>query len=232
MFAARLLTSAGMECTHEAIFNEDDIEKAVERLQNGSEINSSYRSYQYDDWAGKIKNIEAEASLFAAPYLDHSVLDNTKVIHLIRHPLKVISSFLWDFIYFSWPPNDLETLKKIDKKQYKLAVWIPELDELVPNTIRACYYWTRYNEIIEEKSVNKEYLLHRVDIDPVENILDFCQIENRENLYLDNRTNTKRHRLHFLTLDDIPNHPVKDKMIQKAEEYGYDLNLTHKKLMF
>lgn len=73
-WACKVIESAGVSCGHERIFKDDGIAKAAERLNK-----SQFKS---------------EVSWLAAPYLDNAMLYNVVGVHLVRHPLSVINSWM------------------------------------------------------------------------------------------------------------------------------------------
>ena len=66
----KLLESAGIKTGHEKIF--------------------TVKGYD----STNLKNKEADSSWLAVPFLNESILSNTKVIHVIRNPYDVVSSIL------------------------------------------------------------------------------------------------------------------------------------------
>ena len=74
-FAAQWLTSAGLRCGHEAIFMYRGIGSALKR-------------------AAMFRQFQADASWLAAPYLGHELLQDVPVVHQMRHPKRVIESWM------------------------------------------------------------------------------------------------------------------------------------------
>ena len=74
-WAAQVLTSVGVNCGHETFFDNSGFDVAMRRL-------NERRGYK------------AESSWLSAPYINNEYFNNTRKIHLVRHPVAVISSWL------------------------------------------------------------------------------------------------------------------------------------------
>jgi len=97
VYMARLLTLAGIPCGHESIFDWKGITWAKRRLAGEVPLElSSISTIRLEngrwspepEWLTDVEAIEAESSYMAAPFLEESFLSETKVIHLVRHPIK------------------------------------------------------------------------------------------------------------------------------------------------
>ena len=71
-YVAMVLQSAGVNCGHEAVFNHAGLEHAKSHIDQ----------------------FEADASWLAAPYLEEPIFKHVKIVHLIRHPKRVIDSLV------------------------------------------------------------------------------------------------------------------------------------------
>jgi len=142
LFVANFLTSAGIVCTHEAVFTPMGLEFALDVLSGREQAISSSISrgenlsdYEMDSFA--------DSSYMSAPFLGQF---NSKVIHLVRNPYKVISSFL-GLGYFSNPfpsaPGDSAIYEDFIYRN------LPAMSEDIPQLDRACLYWILWNELIE-----------------------------------------------------------------------------------
>ncbi len=78
------------------------------RLEGRSAIQVSAISRQScGDWFGGSKDLVADSSYMAAPFLDHAILHEAHVLHVVRHPMDVINSFVVGLNYFQqWLPSD------------------------------------------------------------------------------------------------------------------------------
>ena len=106
VFMARFLTSLGIPCGHESIFDWKGYKWAEKRLANKERIelsNTSKSSYhpqavpgqrivQLEKWID-INELEAESSYMAAPFLGRDILKDVTIIHIVRNPIKVVNSF-------------------------------------------------------------------------------------------------------------------------------------------
>jgi hypothetical protein len=98
VYMAKLLTSLGVPCGHETIFDFDGIERALERIAGSIPLKLSETSLRAkEDWVD-VNTIVADASYMAAPYLDF--FPDATIIHVVRHPVKVINSFCNYIHYF------------------------------------------------------------------------------------------------------------------------------------
>ncbi|RTK93330.1 MAG: hypothetical protein EKK64_10500, partial [Neisseriaceae bacterium] len=111
VYMARLLSSLGIMCGHESIFQKDGLDFSLIRLKNKKERLLSDTSrvairdinnkiiYEKEIWFNPQEQI-AESSYMSAPFLDNKELKDCKIIHVVRNPLKVISSTYYDVNFF------------------------------------------------------------------------------------------------------------------------------------
>lgn len=214
VFMARLLTSLGEMCGHESVFWHEG-EAAARRVLASRKFFTSGCSK--GDWFVPAK-MTSESSYMAAPFLDRPLLDGTKIIHVVRNPLKVISSHTKDVHFFEYPYGP-----QIDYQRFVLQ-YLPEIAAIENLVERACYYYVHWNTMIEKKSANRPYLLHNVEKKLSSELIHFMEISNPPESYHNNeKTNSWNHRDKDLTLNDIPNGTIKNKFINLAGKYGYDL---------
>jgi hypothetical protein len=105
VYMARLLTTAGLPCGHESIFTPGGLEEAVWRLEGARPVansNNMLTSGEADQrWQGYEHGVRADASYMAAPYLAcRAAIGDAQVVHLVRSPLQVITSFVHGKGYF------------------------------------------------------------------------------------------------------------------------------------
>jgi len=220
VYYARLLTSLGVPCSHEGVFGPTPPEETMQKLRGEAQIIVSNRSREYDpNWAPPI--VIAESSYMSAPFLDCEELVNTKVVHLIRHPIKVISSYFIDLQYYKYPQQGVHDYMDYVYKYLPLI-----LDESLSPVHRVTKFYLEWNKLIVQKCQRKikegKYLLHKVE-NGSQSVLNWLGLKNKEGAYADERSNTMKHRLDLFSIRDIPEHPVKDELVEFAAKHGYDL---------
>jgi hypothetical protein len=218
-YMARLLTNLGIMCGHESIFNYDGILKANSRLQGKIPIKTSHVSSndiienkKIEDWFDASK-IKAESSYLAAPFLDSKILQETKIIHVIRNPLDVLSSHIIDVKFFKEDLND----------PYQDFVFsaMPDLLSIDNEIERGCYYYLNWNKMIEKKSIAKNYLLHKVEKGCTDELKNFLGIKKDSQIDLNKKINSWNKGRKDLTLNDIPEGKIKNDYIKIGIKYGY-----------
>ena len=225
VYMARLLTSLGINCSHEAIFNYRGIDFATRVLNGDEPLENSFCSthdilkneQKIDDWL--FGDIVAESSYMAAPFLDYHLFNNVKIIHVVRSPMKVISSFVKDIGFFE---KDCELYK-----EWRDFVWLhlPELNHINNAIERACYYYVQWNKMIQSKSVGREYIRYKVDGKSLNKLIQFVGSTNCENLFSDKNINSWKKRQDDITFDDIPEGSIKEQVRSISNEYYYDVKL-------
>lgn len=223
VFFSRLLTSLEIPCSHEGIFTNTGLEKALNRLKHPNAITNSFCSHSKEYL--KTKQVVAESSYMAAPYLDIEELSNTKIIHIVRHPIMVIYSFVNDFGYFSKKSTHSEANQYLNF----IYSWIPELRNNSYTALdRAALYYVRWNKLIAGKG-NKQYLFHKIE-DDITPVLAFIEKEATEHMYSDTKANSRRRKpLNHRSLDDLTDEDVKKEVLAICEEYGYSSHIANTK---
>lgn len=153
LYGAMLLDSYGIACGHESVFTNSGLRKHIINTKNPPTSPISKR--QCGTWL-KNKKLEADSSYMAAPYLDQV---EGSVIHFIRDPLKVISSFVRGMHYF-WNTKP--------SNQYERFIYshLPQLSHKMRAVERAALYYLDWNELIVKKIIGKNYVMHNIDSDP------------------------------------------------------------------
>lgn len=194
-FIARYLTSAGVTCGHERFFSTGGAKQA--------EINALY-----------LHHLQGESSWLAAPYLGHFLLVDAKIIHLVRHPRKVIKSAL--------KVGSLGTiLGEYSKFNFR---HMPVLSEYENRTTQVAYRYVLWNRLIEEKCRGRNYIFWRIEDDPLD-LLKLLEIEvdNKEELFSDTEYNTKYENWGApFNIKEIQDEKVKNLLLSMCAEYGYD----------
>ena len=200
---SRLLTQAGLPCGHESIFDSEGLYKAVERLR-GNSFNQSYTSKR-DGWNIEADMVEADASYMAVPFLNSSILNRTTIVHLVRNPLHVISSFVYGVKHF----QDNDVVKEWDNF---IEVHLPSIKNFSTPIEKAVHFYVEWNKMI------KADILHRIEDDPKE-LLEKMSLPS-DNLH-EHKANSFDRKI-TLSLEDIPE-AVRGDLIDLATQYGYDL---------
>lgn len=148
---SRLLTKAGIPCGHESIFNSEGGNKAVERIKTNTFV-QSYTSGR--DGATLPDKIIADASYMAVPFLDLPILNKVKIIHLVRHPLEVISSFVYGVNHFQGNHIVKEWDDFIERH-------LPSINEYSTPVEKAAHFYVAWNNMIHKKD-----FFHRIEDNP------------------------------------------------------------------
>lgn len=226
VFYARLLTSIGIPCGHEVFFDHRGVEEAIERLSGNRllELSLTSRMVVENDISALIpsyledlNNLKADSSYMAAPFLDHPCLEPTTVIHVVRNPVSVINSFINSLDYF----QSFVPASKTGRK-YELFIWrhVPEMTQHVSPCERAALYWMYWNNMIETKSKNKKYILVRAEEGPLP-ILKWLNISPTKDVFDDRKINTYKRTKEIFSLNNMPEGPIKDRLVSEGRKYGY-----------
>ncbi len=84
-YMSRVLTTAGLDCSHEGVFKPDGYAEVAARIDESG--------------------IRADSSWLAAPFLESQVLEQALVVHLVRHPRDVIESLVRFGLLDDKPPT-------------------------------------------------------------------------------------------------------------------------------
>lgn len=212
-YISNVLKNNGIKCGHEEVFTYKGI-----------------RNTEYYD---------GDASWYAPAYFDE-INKNVKIIHLVRDPIKVISSFyrIGLFSIMSWRnfivnPNPLY----ISKRLYNNPVWyisrikhVSNLRKILNDNTncmnyndekkRIVYYWFEWNLLIENKIRKNNMSYIRVNLENID--MEWGKIEERINHKIDkfniNPINQKT---------SYPNRPIGEielpkKVRDMACRYGYN----------
>lgn len=145
-YMSKILTYSGIKCGHEAIFKPFKIKKNEMDL--------------YD----------ADSSWLAVPHLQQF---NFIVIHIVRNPLKVFRSWLFDLRnVISLDPSNVSLFNDY------LIYHYPNIKEQKTQVDKAIVYYLECNSIIEE-CTNKKFFF-RVEDDPIK-LFNFLEIKGIEN---------------------------------------------------
>ncbi len=214
VYMAKLLSSIGIPCTHEGIFQQDGLVAAQKRMQEPLEVSKIAKMTR--EWLTD-EEVVAESSYMAAPFLDQ--LDAT-IIHVVRHPMKVINSFVAGLEYF----NDW-CLEKPDFAEYHRFIYneIHELYQDMSSLERCIIYWTKWNQLITQKSKNKRYFLYRIEQSPIK-LFDFLGIKPKD-YYKNTKVNEKLGlKNKYTNFNQLPEGNIKQELL-KLYHYYYSVSL-------
>lgn len=208
-YIAKVLTSAGVKCTHEGVFHpnrDPDGPIVPPGLVRDDEIKRRIRLNRDNVAWGW----QAESSWLAAPYLDLPDVEEMTIMHLVRHPKKVIDSqmrmraFEGGDVGGNFWPFILEHM--------------PELATIEDEFVRAGYFYVEWNRRIEAHAD----IFWRVE-DDARNLLDKLGIDwQGKKLFGCKRYNHRAGwRPSDVDLSDI-NRPLRDELVKMTESYGYE----------
>ncbi len=220
---AKWLTRAGVACSHERFFRGTDADDLVRALT----VPHTHAANSDCSTHFGLEPLEmpiAESSFMAVPFLEHPVLRDCAIIHVVRDPLKVIRSLLNNICYFRTDdPEQAHAGEQFIRRH------LPHLDVLPDAATRACYYYLRWNQMIEEAAGARRYLRHAIENGPGP-VLDFVGADPGLDVPDDPACNAYRHWPDHLRVEcELP--PVSDDEIQAcpfwkevatlAVHYGY-----------
>lgn len=221
VYMARFLTNLGISCGHEAIFNWDGLEMARERLLGKKPIQTSIASiYNHitkevtEGWFDPT-TIIAESSYMAVPYLNEPILEDVKIIHLVRSPLKVLSSWVLDLHFF-----DNESRKGLKNYRQFIYSHIPQIKEEPTEIEKACRYLIEWTKLIEKS--RKDKIIVKIENWPYKNMMDFLDISYPKNPFENKKINSWKTRTKNIKLNDIPHGKTKNEFKNLIEKYNYN----------
>ena len=221
VYMARLLTSVGIPCGHETIFDYRGIKESRKRLLGKKDIKLSGVSLrecatESTGWPPDITSIVADSSYMAAPFLKYNLIKNSKIIHVVRNPVNVVNSFCNYINYFTKirSPENFMYEDFIYKHAKKLNVEMPQYD-------KAALYYITWNEMIENK--NPDFLF-RIEDDTKE-LLNFLGVQNETSHFNCNTVNTFKNNEVIFDFYNIENKQIRLDFINIYKKYGYNLSI-------
>lgn len=214
-----------MPCGHESFFNYQDIDSATAKLSGIARPTLSECSQlrhkpnghleSIDPYVRDLSNLVAESSYMAAPHLHHPCLKNTVVVHMVRHPVKVVNSFINYLCYFHEPsicvpPNPI----------YEAFIYrhLPELKKYSAPFERAAMYYVLWNEMIETREVIGRF---RAEDGPLP-LMSALGLDGKP---FDDRTvNTYECPGQRFDVGMLPKGEVKDRFVEMGIRYGYRMS--------
>lgn len=221
VYLSRLLTSLDIPCGHECIFNNKD--NFLDRLLYPEKRELSLCSRmnflnntEISCWVDPSKTI-AESSYLMVPYLNIDELKDIPLIHVVRNPFKVISSFVLDLNYFS-PESEIGD----EDWQAKIYNFLPELKDIEFQIDRAAYFYCKWNQEISEQKNKRPYFFAQVEtIDENGAFFKFLEIEKKSNLFKDKKINSMKKSKYELQLSDIKNKKIRQDFCEIVVDYDY-----------
>ena len=189
-YVAKLLSSAGVECEHEGLFNRD---------ANWEDVDVGQMDFNNSSW-------------LLAPFLER-LQEDTKIVHLVRHPKPTIDSFrrigffnprVWRY---HWPYSRF------------VKDHLPEAFDYTSTRMRAAHFYAKWNRMIEEKAPGA--ILHRVE-DGGEALLDKLGIEHDGELFDDTMYNHRDGPVHSDVDLGALWEPCKGWIEEMMVDYGYE----------
>jgi hypothetical protein len=217
VYLANLLTKCGLPCGHESIFTPWGLDEALARLAGKSAVNVSSISVEScGDWFDGSRDLVADSSYMAAPFLDHAVLQDAHVLHVVRHPMDVINSFVIGLNYFqAWiPPDPWHTL---------IYTHVPELRLDYHPLERAALYYVRWNQMIERRAAGRPYFFCQLETVPGQLLAYLGRRCEDESLLAARRVNSRMGGKPEYTFEDIPAGSIRRELRDLSERYGYPL---------
>jgi hypothetical protein len=226
LYMARVLTSLGLPCGHESVFNYETKESIL-RFRDASKRTLS--TISIFDEISRIENVPiplisepdskleqgkwidptvivADSSYMAMPYLNYKEIKKVPVIHVIRNPLAVISSMVLDFKYFTDEPDE-----KVKPFQTWIYKQIPKIQSYNNPIDRACFYYIEWNLQIEEKCRNRPYIKIGIQEELKKNFFDFLGIPPTQ-ISIGRKVNSLNLRNFTYQITDIPSDELRNDM--------------------
>lgn len=219
LFMANLLTSMGFPCTHEAIFTPGGLEKAKRVIRQAEPAISSKIS-RGENLSDYELQIVAESSYMAAPFLKEF---ETKVIHVVRNPIGVVSSMIGDsFKNFmnSYPTNIPEFPDHILYEEF-IYKHVNDLRNEMSQLDRCCLFYIRWNEMIEKSG--KVLMRHRIE-DGTDELKKFFGFSGK--CYENTKCNSRPSHSDW-SFSDIQSRSVKTELLEIMSRYGYKNHKIH-----
>jgi hypothetical protein len=217
VYMARVLTDLGIPCGHESVFNHDKEVVVMRRFYRFDPPTISICS-DNSGWLD-LSKLEADSSYMAMPYLTHEDIDKVSVIHVVRNPLAVISSFVKDLNYFDGVKNN-----PFNKGHWEEWIYsqVPEIN-LGRNPIeRACIYYTKWNGRIEQAKENRPYFLQRAEDKFSDDFFSFLNIPKQPVTFVNKKINSMKKRTEDFKIVDIPDGSFKEEFVEIVKRYGYE----------
>lgn len=223
VFMARLLTSLGMPCGHESIFdwqNEDSIRERLvdptKRILSHCSTFDLKNQSQIEDWLDPATSV-AESSYLAVPCLHWLKLSKIPIVHIVRDPIKVVTSFVNDFKYFEFNHPNRNNFYNKKGWEDKIYEFLPLLHKIPTPLERACYFYVEWNKAIE-KFNTRPYFFSQIETLSVQDLCDFLNLSYSPFHFQNTTINSKRYSNHIF---DVKPSEIIDEFYEIKKRYGY-----------
>lgn len=196
MFLASVLYKAGFKATHEG--------------------NIPGRNWnQHDPRRRPRTDVDIDVCWHSAWWLRDDVLKDAYVVHLVRHPLEVISSSMHRNTFTNPSPSGKWAINKMP--------WIG----IGSNIERCAKYYASWNYLIENNA-HKRIRIEDISPQVIADILEAGQINYDLSTIKSSfestskTTNTNKNPKNKITWDDIEDEHLRKKVKQMALNYGYE----------
>ncbi|MEB3343448.1 sulfotransferase domain-containing protein [Okeania sp.] len=204
-FMARALRSVGIRCGHEKFFG-------------GSHKPQSLTKKVVKQRMLKHQNLKADSSWLAVPFLNtECVPQDVSIIHLTRHPQKVIESIM-----------AIGFFRRKNYNFYTDYVFLntPEIKLSDSELTKCCKWYLYWNRKIEESG--RQLIHYRVE-DPLEKLFDRLNLNyDRYKIFNDTQANSRRtkDRKSINLIEEIEEPDLLKQIVEMAERYGYSIEGT------
>jgi len=209
---AKVLTGLGIPCGHESIFDYAPGYTVMGRFHGRARRTLSRVSQKEGKNWVDIEQLEADSSYMAVPYLNQPWMQNVKVLHIVRHPIEVVSSFLLDLDYFKSYRTNYEKW---------ILYQLPSIEQFDTQLERVCYYYIQWNKMIETSCKDRPYFRHRVEDPLSDEFFKFLDVKPKPT-YDNNKSNSMRKNRHF-GADISLTGALGDEFLDLIFRYGYVL---------
>jgi len=195
VFISKTLKRLGVACGHEQIFGPFAPHESRRRLHREMAVTHDL------GW-------QAESSWLAMPFLDWPELDRVTIVHLVRHPKKVMEARIRTTLYTGFRSRFTDWAE---------TYCVPEMANWSNSIDKTAVWYLRFNEKIEKYAD----ISHRVE-DPVTELLDAMGIDwHGKNWDVGRRVNHQDGiRPADVRLADI-SEPLRTEMAAMSKRYGY-----------
>ncbi len=161
------------------------------------------------------QDVKACASYMAAPFLTDPLFRDTTVIHVVRHPVKVLLSFLNDIGFF-WCADPDHAHEAFIHHHLK---GIRDVGDPVD---RAAFYYVGWNNMIRENCRGRKAVFHRIEDGP-DVLLEKLGLPRRvaADCYRNDACNTWPDKKVRCTFEDICESKYREELFALGAEFGY-----------
>lgn len=223
VYLARVLTQSGIACGHESVFDTMGLEGVLLRIDGGYQPHLSHCSTSVFDgerWSPvepylqDTNQLVADSSYMAAPFLDYPLFAKATIIHVVRHPAKVIDSFHNHLRYFRSP----EPSNKFEEFIYR---HVPDLRKEMTSVDRAALYYVLWNELIESSNCKKVF--YKVET-PISQLSHELGVELNSGELPKTINSMKLSYADKFHPSQLTSSIVRDELMKMAKRYGYVLS--------